>query len=262
MPEHPWIDPRPFLLGPDEARVGCVLVHGFTGSPAEMRPLGDALAARGYRVLGVQLPGHGTGPEILAETHWREWLEVVEQGHAWLSEDCDRVAVAGLSMGALLTTVFASGNPDVSAAVLLAPAFRVSNPLFPLVGIGRFVLDSIPAPSLPRAGLTSTEGWKKIWHYETRPVAAAWQLRQLQKRAWKSLRDLIAPTLIVQGARDQSVEPEGAREAFERLGAARRELLWLEKSGHVIPADVQLDVVVDAVDEWIAGAPADSRKPA
>lgn len=251
MPKHPWIDPRPFLLGPDEARVGCVLVHGFTGSPAEMRPLGDALALRGYRVLGVQLPGHGTDPDILAQTHWHEWIDVVREGHDWLRETCDEVAVAGLSMGGLLAAVYGAEHDEIAAAILLAPAFRVSNPLFGLVGVGRFVLDSIPAPNLPRAGLTSADGWKRLWHYETRPVAAAWELRKLQKQAWKALPDLIAPTLIVQGARDQSVEPGGAVEAYERLGAARRKLLWLERSGHVIPADVDLEQVVATSDSWI-----------
>ena len=37
---------------------GCLLIHGFTGTPKEMRPLGDFLADKGYSVLGIRLSGH------------------------------------------------------------------------------------------------------------------------------------------------------------------------------------------------------------
>src|SRR5438046_2561517 len=53
----------PFALGdgPD----ACLLLHGLTGSPAEVRPVGEALARNGFRAIGPLLPGHGTSPEDL-----------------------------------------------------------------------------------------------------------------------------------------------------------------------------------------------------
>jgi carboxylesterase len=36
-------------------KTGCLLVHGFTGSPKEMRWMGEYLAGQGYTVLGVRL---------------------------------------------------------------------------------------------------------------------------------------------------------------------------------------------------------------
>src|SRR2546430_8469231 len=56
----------PFALGdgPD----ACLLLHGLTGSPAEMRPVGDALAAAAFRAVAPLLPGHGTTPEDLYNT--------------------------------------------------------------------------------------------------------------------------------------------------------------------------------------------------
>ena len=38
--------------------VGIILVHGFTGSPAELKELGEELHKEGYTVQGVLLPGH------------------------------------------------------------------------------------------------------------------------------------------------------------------------------------------------------------
>src|SRR5438552_16548749 len=53
----------PFALGdgPD----ACLLLHGLTGSPAEVRPVGEALAKAGFRAVGPLLPGHGTTPRDL-----------------------------------------------------------------------------------------------------------------------------------------------------------------------------------------------------
>src|SRR5262249_50914792 len=63
---------------PGTRGLGCLLVHGFTATPAEMRPLGEALAARGFPVRGVRLAGHGTSVEDLARTGWRDWYASVE----------------------------------------------------------------------------------------------------------------------------------------------------------------------------------------
>ena len=46
-----------FLPGTNGGAV--LLIHGYTGTPAEMRPLGDYLQQLGYTVLGVRLAGHG-----------------------------------------------------------------------------------------------------------------------------------------------------------------------------------------------------------
>ncbi len=53
---------------PGTRPLGCLLVHGFTGAPDEMRPLGEALAAAGFPVRAVRLPGHGTSVDDLART--------------------------------------------------------------------------------------------------------------------------------------------------------------------------------------------------
>jgi carboxylesterase len=45
---------------------GCLLIHGFTGTPQNIRPLGDFLARRGLTVLAPRLHGHGTSLEWLA----------------------------------------------------------------------------------------------------------------------------------------------------------------------------------------------------
>ena len=68
-----------FLQGNNDA--GVLLVHGYTGSPAEMRLLGNYLNEKGdYTVLGVRLAGHGTTVEELEQTVWQDWYKAVDEG--------------------------------------------------------------------------------------------------------------------------------------------------------------------------------------
>src|SRR5256885_14246546 len=60
--------------------LGCLLIHGFTATPDEMRPLGEALAARGFPVRAVRLAGHGTEVADLAGTRWTDWFASVAEG--------------------------------------------------------------------------------------------------------------------------------------------------------------------------------------
>src|SRR2546425_12707304 len=86
---------------PGSRPLGCLLVHGFTGTPEEMRPLGEALAARGFPVYAVRLAGHGTDVADLARTRWTDWFASVEAGVARLRASTERPPGAGMSLGRL-----------------------------------------------------------------------------------------------------------------------------------------------------------------
>jgi carboxylesterase len=79
--------------------IGVVLVHGFTGSPAAMRPWAEFLNARGYSVRVPLLPGHGTKPADLNEVQWPEWPAKVKAEIVELQKHCSQIFVTGLSMG-------------------------------------------------------------------------------------------------------------------------------------------------------------------
>ena len=70
---------------------GCLLIHGFSGSPPEMRPMGEYLAERGLTVLGVRLAGHGVTPEDMAPTGWRDWVGSAKRGLQELQDRCELV---------------------------------------------------------------------------------------------------------------------------------------------------------------------------
>src|SRR6476469_3635383 len=98
----PDLDLEPFTLCPPDAPVACLLIHGFTGSPPEMRWLGTYLAERGVHVNGVRLAGHGTRPEELNDLTWRDWLRSASEGLEKLKRNGRKVVIIGFSMGGLL----------------------------------------------------------------------------------------------------------------------------------------------------------------
>ena len=106
--------------------IGVVLVHGFTGSPAAMRPWAEFLNARGYSVRVPLLPGHGTKPSDLNEVQWPEWPAKVKAEIAELQKQCSQVFVAGLSMGGGTTLhVAAELGDELSGIILVNPMIHV-----------------------------------------------------------------------------------------------------------------------------------------
>src|SRR5487761_2341682 len=82
-----------------EGKIGILLVHGFTGSPAAMRPWAEFLGARGYTVRVPRLPGHGRRWEDLNQVSWEDWTTTVSDELLELSKVCDKMFIFGLSMG-------------------------------------------------------------------------------------------------------------------------------------------------------------------
>jgi esterase/lipase len=112
-------DADPFDLVGD-GDVGVVCVHGFTGTPFEVRYLGEQLARAGFQVHGPRLPGHGTRVSDLDATRWQDWADAVEDAFDTMRMLCKRVVVVGQSLGGLLALHLASRRPDVVAVASLA----------------------------------------------------------------------------------------------------------------------------------------------
>lgn len=93
-------------------RRGVLLIHGLTGTPTEMRFVGNGLHRAGFSVLGMQLAGHCGNESDLLATGWRDWYASVVDAAERLREQVDHLFVAGLSMGSLLALKFAIDRPN------------------------------------------------------------------------------------------------------------------------------------------------------
>ena len=101
------VTPRamPFEYPGDRGAV--LLLHGLTGTPYTMRPLGQRLAEAGYHVYAPLIIGHGTAPEVLQHTRWNDWLISARRAFDRLNQIHERVFIVGFSMGGLLSIVIA-----------------------------------------------------------------------------------------------------------------------------------------------------------
>jgi carboxylesterase len=253
----------PFTLGGDpnggRARIGVLALHGFTGSPFEMRLLGEALAARGFAVEGPCLAGHHGSTRDLAATTWRDWVDSAEHALDALRARAERVSVCGLSMGGLVSLELARRHPkEVRAIALLSTALwlpestqrfsRVTS-LLPLVrkaALPKLAGSDISDPEMKRLNhRAQSDAWM--------PLPALASLIAFGGYARTILREVRTPALVAHSHNDHLV-PFACMEAVARgLGTPPEQLkrLVLERSFHVITLDVEREQVFRAVGDFI-----------
>ena len=245
-----------FTLGPPagEAVAAVLLLHGFTGSPWEVRPLGESLAARGFHVEAIRLPGHGIGPEAMAWVTWRDWEQAAEEALHKL-KGFTHVFVAGLSMGALLGMLLAARHPKtVRGLVLMAPVWK----LRPLDGR---VLRRLRW--LPIADWTGMWIEKKTTDIEDElsradapilpryPLARLFDLFTIQDHARDAVPQVHCPALVAAAEQDHVVDFRSVERLVGELPRAR--LLRLRRGFHILPRDHDRAQLADAVAGFFDG---------
>lgn len=230
---------EPFLLkgGPR----GVLLLHGFTGAPAELRLLGDFLHKQGFTVLAVRLPGHGTDVSDMEPTGWRHWYGAALDGFLLLSSLCGEINVVGLSMGGLLALKLAAEHPVARVAALSTPIFLTARriPLLPLYrAFRRFV---------PKRRRDYDIDPQLFVGYDRTPLHSLSSLLELIRSVQDDLPHVHCPALVVQSRREHTVRPESAVFIRDHLGSREKELFWLEKSGHVVTIDIERETVFGKV---------------
>jgi carboxylesterase len=255
MTQHAHLDPSAFFLdggGTGEGgHTGILLIHGFTGSPTEMRRIGDYLYARGLTVSGPLLPGHGTTPEAMNRCRWTDWPGHVEAALAVLRARCTRVFVGGLSMGSLLTLHLAARHPDLAGVLAYSPAVWTANSKIYLTPIARHFV-----AFQPHAGdsyLADPQADRQIWCYDVVPVGAVAELLKLILDVRRSLPKIGCPVVIIHSTRDAAIHPASAQRTFERIGAQDKQLITLHESGHNITMDRQWEFVAEKTYDFIVG---------
>ena len=240
---------EPFLFR--AGRTGCLLLHGFTGTPFEMRGLGEQLAARGFSALGPRLFGHATRQEDLPRARWEDWLASAEDGYRILLGAADAIVPIGLSMGGLLALLLAASFPVAGVVALSTPYHppdRRMKPLRPVAPIlsrvWRFA-DKGPGDfDDPLAASTHLE-------YPQYPIRGAAELHDLIETTREQLAKVICPALVIHSRGDRSVPFQDGAELLAALGSRDKQFLALEKSGHVITRDTEHAAVLDAVSGFV-----------
>ena len=251
-------DTRPFFFpaGP----VGCLLLHGFTGTPYEMRFMGERLFTSGYSVNGVQLAGHCTSVEDLEWRTWQDWYSSARAGLAELRHGRTHIVLIGQSMGALLALKLAVDDPDaVIGVVLLSPALMLSNPWLHRLGPAFPYL----LPFLSRRRRYVGKGESDIAdpharaaspNYRRVPLRALHQLLLLQKQVRRILPHVRRQVLVVHSRQDHTCPLSNVELLQQALGNPPRTRV-LDASYHVVSVDVEKEQIALEVQAFIAEIP-------
>lgn len=237
---------EPFFI--PGGKVGVLLVHGFTGTPKEMRWMGEYLAQRGYSVLAVRLAGHATKPEDMQRVRWQDWLTSVEDGYHLLRESAHRIVVAGLSMGGILSLIFAA-HFDISGVIAMSTPYEMPpDPRLRLIRLLRWIQPHIPKGESDWADPTLENDHIDYPYYPTKSII---ELQGLVAELQSALPKITAPALLMHSRRDGSISPENMEKLFSKLGTTDKEMLWIETGGHVIVRDVERENAFKAAATFI-----------
>jgi carboxylesterase len=241
---------RPFRIGGGVR--GCLLIHGFAGTPPEMRGMGEFLAAHGYDVMGPLLAGHGLTPEAMARTRWRDWVRSVEDAYAALRKDCRDVFVCGQSLGGTLALHLAATHPEIRGVIAIgamgSPRYFHDWRLKVLWGLKYVRRWHVPSSE---SDLGDPTGLQRLHSYARRPTVCIESLMQLVAVVQRELPAITAPALIMHGRHDRTVDVANAPFIFEQLGSRDKQLRWWERSGHAVTVDLEREALNAAVLDWL-----------
>jgi len=232
----------------DGGRIGVLLSHGFTGSPASMIPWGKQLAEQGYAVRVPRLPGHGTTWKDMNRTRWEDWYGELDTALTDLQGTCDKVVVAGLSMGGCLALRLAQQRPDdVDALVLVNPA----------VNVARFDIKLVPAlqwvvPAMPGIGNDIKKADGDEVGYDKTPLKAL----ASQLKMWKDVRANLAkvtqPLILFRSDDDHVVDITSKDLILAGVSSTVKDFVELKDSFHVATLDNDAPLIFDRTSAFIS----------
>jgi carboxylesterase len=234
---NPHLDGHAFFW--EAGPTGILLVHGFTATTAEIRPLAKALHAKGYTVSGPVLPGHNTYPEDINNFTWRDWVALVEQAYQELANRCERVFVGGESTGGLLALYLGAEHPEISGLLTYAPALKLTISRTDQIKL-RLIAPFVPY--LPKGGEDDDLPWRG---YTVNPLKGVIQLLKFQKQVFQRLSQIRRPVLVVQGRLDTTVDDCVPKMIADNISSVIKEIHWMEKSGHCVAIDCEFDQVAE-----------------
>ncbi len=252
---------EPRELGTPLSPKAMLFVHGFSGTGNNFHELPDRVAAQGWHVRVMLLPGHGRSPFLFEETSAEELLGAVLEELRALRARHETVVLCGHSMGGALATLAAAQVP-LDGLVLAAPYYAVTFKWFYLLTAERWatllspIIRWIHNPP-DRQPVKRREVSREILCYPWIPTRAFRTAMALAERARNPevLRRVQCPTLLLHSTQDNVTDPGTAARAFAHVGSAEKTAVWLDNSDHIIFWDYDREQVARETTEFLKSLP-------
>jgi len=222
---------RPFFFDGKKKDECILLLHGFTGSPADMLPIASYLNkdGEGYPVCGILLPGHGTKMEDMMHCNWKMWVVYATTQLKKLLELYPKVSIIGFSMGGDIALCLAS-KFKANRIVTISTPIIIKNKLNYIAEFlsvfRKYTYWKIPKP----------QDGELVFKYQTgyigMPVRSIAQLRKLTIATFNRLHRVRAPILIIQSVNDREVHLKSPYIIFDNVKSEYKELALMENSRH------------------------------
>lgn len=228
------------------AQVGILVLHGFLGSPASVRPLAELLSKRGFAVEMPLLPGHGTRPKDLVPFRYADWRAEALAALGRLRSRTQHVFAVGLSMGGTLVLDLAASEPLAGAVTINAQILERGGLVVKLAPLIEKLLPLAPASA---AGLRKNDIKKggEEGAYTWVPSAAGNSLVRALPEVRGRLKSLTCPLLVIYSRDDHSVPPDNSKALPNLVGSQQVTVLELTESYHVATLDNDLPLIDERV---------------
>lgn len=229
---------EPFELTSGE--IAILMVHGFTGSPASIRPWAEGLHANGFTVKVPRLPGHGTTWDEMNKTSWQDWYQEVERSFLELRKRHRRIFIAGFSMGGALSVRLTSKySSEIEGLILVNPS----------IGDKRLFMNFVPVlkhfiPSVKGRGTDVAAPNPPRHSYGRTPLKALHSLQKLWQVAQQDLPKISSPLMIGYSINDHVVDPKNAEFVIENVASVDIREVIFERSFHNVALDYDLEILI------------------
>ena len=233
----PGCEPMSHAVG---SPVGVVVVHGFTGTPASMRGVADAMALAGFDVELPRLPGHGTTVNDMIATGWSDWTAEVARARASLAERCEQIVLVGQSMGATLVLASVLAEPGAAGLVCINPVTRMrsSEELELIDGLLADQFEVVPGEG---SDIADPDGFDISYDgTPLRPLRSLLHdgIAPIERR----FAELTSPLRLFTSRQDHVVPPADSEHLVATYGGDV-DHSWLERSFHVATCDFERNIV-------------------
>jgi len=221
--------------------VGVLLLHGFTGSPASMRPWAHFLNDRGFTVRVPLIPGHGTRWQDLNKTKWEQWPAKAQQELDLLIGECRKVFIFGLSMGGANTLYTAAKNNDrIAGIVIVNPMIHIPEFAIKFIDVVKHLQKTRPSvgDDIKKPGVTE-------WGYDALPMKGVAQLHRLLKATRALLPTITAPLQLFHSVDDHILKVSNTEIIMAEIGSSEKSRIELANSYHVATLDFDANTIFE-----------------